>query len=61
VKLSTQLHLAPKSRMRGAILPLPKYVFMAWYLVKYRDNFTFTLPHITYSADTSLNKERFQM
>jgi hypothetical protein len=26
--------------MRGAILPLPQYVFMAWCLVKYRDNFT---------------------
>jgi len=29
--------------MRGAIPP-PQYVFMAWYLVKHRDNFTFTLP-----------------
>jgi hypothetical protein len=25
--------------MRGAIPPLPKYVFMAWCLVKHRDNF----------------------
>jgi hypothetical protein len=23
--------------------PTPQYVFMAWYFVKYRDNFTFTL------------------
>jgi len=22
--------------------PLPQYVFMAWYLVKHRDNFNFT-------------------
>jgi hypothetical protein len=29
--------------MRGAIPPLPQYVFMAWCLVKHRDNFTFTL------------------
>jgi hypothetical protein len=29
--------------MRGAIPPLPKYVFMAWYLAKHRDNFTFYL------------------
>jgi hypothetical protein len=29
--------------MRGAIPPLPN-VFMAWCLVKHRDNFTFTLP-----------------
>jgi len=28
--------------MRGAIPPLPSYVFMEWCLVKHRDNFTFT-------------------
>jgi hypothetical protein len=28
--------------MRGAIPPLLQYVFMAWYLVRHRDNFTFT-------------------
>jgi hypothetical protein len=28
--------------MRGAIHPLPQYIFMAWCLVKHRDNFTFT-------------------
>jgi hypothetical protein len=27
--------------MSGAIPPLPQYGFMAWYLVKRRDNFTF--------------------
>jgi hypothetical protein len=27
--------------MRGAIPPLPQYAFMAWCLVKHRDNFTF--------------------
>jgi hypothetical protein len=26
--------------MRGAIPTLPQYVFMVWYLVKQRDNFT---------------------
>jgi hypothetical protein len=35
--------LVPRLRMRGAIPPLPKYVFMAWYLVKHRDKFTFTV------------------
>jgi len=25
--------------------PLPNYVFMAWFLVKHRDNFTFTTNH----------------
>jgi hypothetical protein len=50
-KLTTHLHLVPRSRMRGATPPLPQYVFMAWCLVKHRDNFTFTstltfnLPH----------------
>jgi len=29
VKLTIHLHLVPKSRMRGAIPPLPQYVFMA--------------------------------
>jgi hypothetical protein len=29
--------------MRGAIPPFPQYVFMAWCLVKQRDNFTFYL------------------
>jgi hypothetical protein len=28
--------------MRGAIPPLPLYIFMAWYLVNYRDSFIFT-------------------
>jgi hypothetical protein len=28
--------------MGGDILPLPQYVFTAWYLVKDRDNFTFS-------------------
>jgi hypothetical protein len=29
--------------MCGAVPPLPQYAFMAWCLVKQRDNFTFTL------------------
>jgi hypothetical protein len=41
VKLTTYLHLIPKSRKRGATFPLPQRVFMARYLVKHRDNFTF--------------------
>jgi hypothetical protein len=28
--------------MSGAVPPLLQYAFMAWCLVKYRDNFTFT-------------------
>jgi hypothetical protein len=34
--------LVPRS-MRGAIPPLPQYVFMVWCLVKHRVNFTFYL------------------
>jgi hypothetical protein len=34
VKLTTHLHLVPRSRMRGAIHPVPQYTFMAWYSVK---------------------------
>jgi hypothetical protein len=29
--------------MRGAIHPFPQYAFIAWCLVKHRDNFTFYL------------------
>jgi hypothetical protein len=43
VKLTTHLHLVPRSRMCGAIPPLPHYVCMAWRLVKHMDNFTFYL------------------
>jgi hypothetical protein len=43
VKLTTNLHLVPRSRMRGAIPPLPQYTFMAWCLIKRRD-FTLKLP-----------------
>jgi hypothetical protein len=40
--------------MRGAIPPLPQYTFMAWWLVKHRDNFTFYL----YGADENLETRR---
>jgi hypothetical protein len=55
VKLATHLHLVPRLRMRGDIPPLhhtsswrgaslgDRCVFIAWYFVKYRDNFIFTL------------------
>jgi hypothetical protein len=34
VKLTTRLHLVPRSRMHGAILPLLLYAFMVWCPVK---------------------------
>jgi hypothetical protein len=33
-KLTTHLHLVPRSRMRGGISPLSQYAFMAWCSVK---------------------------
>jgi hypothetical protein len=36
--------------MRGAIPPLPQYVFMALCLVKHRDNCTFHSDVITYDS-----------
>jgi hypothetical protein len=43
VKLTTRLHLAPRIRMHGAVPPFT-IVIMMFCLVKYRNNFTFTLP-----------------
>jgi hypothetical protein len=37
-----------KANNDGTIPPLPQYVFMAWYLVKNKDNFTFTFVRVTY-------------
>jgi hypothetical protein len=39
--------------MRGAIPPLPQYVFMAWCLVEHRDNFAFYM-----RKETALSYER---
>jgi len=47
VNLTTHIHLAPRSIMRGAIPPLPQYFYMAWCLVKHRDNFTFTFTYFS--------------
>jgi hypothetical protein len=43
-KLTTQLHLVPRSRMLEAILPLPQYAFTAWCSVKkkHKNSFSFT-------------------
>jgi len=55
MKLTTHFHVVPSLRMRGVIPPLPymsscrgaylsmRYIFMAWYLVKHRESFTFYL------------------
>jgi len=38
MKLTANLHLVPRSRMCGAVHPLPQFVFMPWCLAKHRDN-----------------------
>jgi hypothetical protein len=38
---------SPPTSADNAIPSLPKYVFIAWYLLKYRDNFTFTFTIVT--------------
>jgi hypothetical protein len=40
--LTTHLYLVPMLKIRGAIPP-PQYAFIVWYMVKHRENFTFTL------------------
>jgi hypothetical protein len=49
VMLTTHLLLVPRSRMRGATTPPPQNIFMAWCLVKNRNNFslTFNVPLVT--------------
>jgi hypothetical protein len=41
--------------MHGAVPPLPHYAFMAWCLVKHRDNFTFT-----FTLQMSIEKEVYK-
>jgi len=40
--------------MSGTIPPLYQYAFMAWCLVKHRDNFTFTLHSVSDMRNTNL-------
>jgi hypothetical protein len=45
--------------MRGAIPSLSHYAFMAWCLVKHRDNFTFILRRVRWEGEgTSKGKVR---
>jgi Fe-S cluster assembly scaffold protein SufB len=50
--------------MCGAIPTLPQYAFMAWYLVKHREKFTFTYPFLWHSTENrtgeSLNVNKAQ-
>jgi hypothetical protein len=42
--------------MRGAIPPLPQHFFMAWHLVKPRDNFTFLYNLVAYILPRELSE-----
>jgi hypothetical protein len=42
--------------MRGAIPPLRQYVFMAWCLVKHRDNFNFIFYTLIYNIGLDLRR-----
>jgi len=46
MKLTTHLHLVPRSRMRGTKPPLPQYAFMAWCSVKKSAGATLSLPYL---------------
>jgi hypothetical protein len=49
-------HSPPSSadvKVRGAILPLPQYVFMVWYLFKHKDNLDFYLYDYPYKSAIS--------
>jgi hypothetical protein len=37
MKLTTHLHLVLRSRIRGAVFPLPQYALMAWCLIKKKE------------------------
>jgi len=43
VKITIHLHLVPRSNNAWSYTSTPQCAFMAWFLVKHRDNFTFTL------------------
>jgi hypothetical protein len=45
VKLTTRLCLLPKVKNAWSYTSIPSFIFMAWYLVKHRNNFTFYLYH----------------
>jgi hypothetical protein len=57
VKLTIHPHLMSRSRMRGAIPPLSLYILIVWYLVKHRNNFTFTFYKYSLKLSIKLHKD----
>jgi hypothetical protein len=60
MKLTTHIHLVPRSRLRGAIPPLPHYAFMAWCSVKARKQLYLYLylTHARRNTHTFLTRNR---
>jgi hypothetical protein len=60
MKLTTHLHLVPRSKNERSYTSTLPYVFIAWCLVKHRDNFTFTFTYDVYKyvASVSLSREK---
>jgi hypothetical protein len=56
VKLITHLLVVSRSRMRGTIPP-SQYVFMAWCLVKHRDNFSYIIQFREMVSSQPLTKD----
>jgi hypothetical protein len=54
MKLITHLHL-----MRGTIPPLPQYIFMVYYLVKHRNNFTFNSTYCKKEYTVTVRKQDY--
>jgi hypothetical protein len=60
VKLTTHLHLVPRSRMRRAIPPLLQHTFMAWCSVKKSTGTTLPIPYTPEDWDMNLiHRENF--
>jgi hypothetical protein len=45
MKLTTHLHLVPRSKNAWSCIPTPQYASCRGAHLKHRDNFTFTLPY----------------
>jgi hypothetical protein len=58
VKLTTQLHLVQRSRMRGTIPALLPYAFMAWCSVKAQGQLYFTLLPCMQGGSQPVHAER---
>jgi hypothetical protein len=58
VKLTIHLHLVPRSRVRGAIPPLPLYAFMVWCSLKAQGQLYF-LPSYTGKCNDTLSAVLF--